>query len=250
MAISRRTLIAATPALAAGLASARGAAAEEAYPNPGRSIRIIVPFSPATGIDILARTLGQKLGEKWKLAVVVDNRVGASGNIGTEAAAKSPPDGYTLLMTANTIVLNRSLFKKIPYDPIKDFAPIAPLAIASMALVTHPSHQGEDRRRADPVREGESGQDQLRLARQRHAAPSGDGAVQARGRDRLDARAVPRHRAGGDRPARRADRRDVPAAPRRAAAAAGRQARHPRRRQPAAHTGHARTSRRSRKRPA
>jgi tripartite-type tricarboxylate transporter receptor subunit TctC len=70
---------------------------------------------------------------------VIDNRVGASGNIGTEAAAKSAPDGYTLLMTANTIVLNRSLFKKIPYDPIKDFAPVAPLAIASMALVTHPS---------------------------------------------------------------------------------------------------------------
>ena len=139
MSISRRTLIKATPALSAGFVFARWAQAQEAYPNPTRSIRIIVPFSPATGIDILARTLGQKLGEQWKLSVVVDNRVGASGNIGTEAAAKSPADGYTLLMTANTIVLNRSLFKKIPYDPIKDFAPVAPLAIASMALVTHPS---------------------------------------------------------------------------------------------------------------
>ncbi|MDQ6681524.1 MAG: tripartite tricarboxylate transporter substrate binding protein [Pseudomonadota bacterium] len=139
MSISRRTLVKAAPAFAGGLAFSGWLHAQEAYPNPARSIRIIVPFSPATGIDILARTLGQKLGEKWKLAVVVDNRVGASGNIGTEAAAKSPPDGYTLLMTANTIVLNRSLFKKIPYDPIKDFAPIAPLAIASMALVAHPS---------------------------------------------------------------------------------------------------------------
>ncbi len=139
MGISRRTLLQATPALAGTLAAPGWSLAQEAYPASSRSIRIIVPFSPATGIDILARTLGQKLGEKWKLAVVVDNRVGASGNIGTEAAAKSPPDGYTLLMTANTIVLNRSLFKKIPYDPVKDFAPIAPLAIASMALVTHPS---------------------------------------------------------------------------------------------------------------
>ena len=139
MSISRRTLIQATPALAASLAFALPASAQEIYPAAGRSMRIIVPFSPATGIDILARTLGQKLGEKWKIAVIVENRVGASGNIGTEAAAKAAPDGYTLLMTANTLVLNRSLFKKIPYDPVKDFAPVVRLAVASMALVTHPS---------------------------------------------------------------------------------------------------------------
>jgi tripartite-type tricarboxylate transporter receptor subunit TctC len=139
MPISRRKLITAVVVLPGGLIAAESGRAQDAYPAAGRSVRIIVPFSPATGIDILARTLGQKLGDKWKVAVVVDNRVGASGNIGTEAAAKSAPDGYTLLMTANTIVLNRSLFKKIPYDPIKDFAPVAPLAIASMALVTHPS---------------------------------------------------------------------------------------------------------------
>ena len=141
MSISRRRLVAATALLPAGPAVLGVASAQEPYPAAGRSLRIIVPFSPATGIDILARTLGQKLGDKWKVAVVIDNRVGASGNIGTEAAAKSPPDGYTLLMTANTIVLNRSLFKKIPYDPIKDFAPVAPLALASMALVAHPSMQ-------------------------------------------------------------------------------------------------------------
>ena len=113
------------------------ALAQEAFPS--RPIRIIVPFTPGTGIDILARTLGQKLGDEWKAAVVVENRPGASGNIGTEAVAKSPPDGYTLLMTANTIVLNRSLFKSIPYDPITDFVPVAPLAIGRLALVTHPS---------------------------------------------------------------------------------------------------------------
>ena len=111
--------------------------AQDTY--PGASIRIIVPFTPGTGIDILARTLGQKLSEDWKTAVVVENRPGASGNIGTEAVARAAPDGYTLLMTANTIVLNRSLFKSIPYDPIKDFAPVAPLAIGRLALVTHPS---------------------------------------------------------------------------------------------------------------
>ena len=112
-------------------------AAQEPYPN--KPIKIVVPFTPGTGIDILARTLGQKLGDDWKTSVLVDNRPGASGNIGTEVVAKSPPDGYTLLMTAATIVQNRSLFKTAPYDPIADFAPVAPLAIGRLALVTHPS---------------------------------------------------------------------------------------------------------------
>jgi len=113
------------------------ALAQPRYPD--KPIKLIVPFTPGTGIDILARTLGQRIGDDWKVGVVVDNRPGASGNIGTEAAAKSPPDGYTLLTTASTIVLNRSLFKTIPYDPVKDFAPVAPLAIGRLALVTHPS---------------------------------------------------------------------------------------------------------------
>ena len=111
--------------------------AQSRYPD--KPIKLIVPFTPGTGIDILARTIGQKIGDDWKIGVVVDNRPGASGNIGTEAVAKSPPDGYTLLTTASTIVLNRSLFKTIPYDPVKDFAPVAPLAIGRLALVTHPS---------------------------------------------------------------------------------------------------------------
>jgi len=106
---------------------------------PDKPIKLIVPFTPGTGIDILARTLGQRIGDDWKVGVVVDNRPGASGNIGTEAVAKSPADGYTLLTTASTIVLNRSLFKTIPYDPLKDFAPVAPLAIGRLALVTNPS---------------------------------------------------------------------------------------------------------------
>ena len=110
---------------------------QDAYPN--RPVRIVVPFTPGTGIDILARTLGERMGQDLKTSVVVENRPGASGNIGTEAVAKSTADGYTLLMTANTIVLNRSLFKSIPYDPIKDFAPVAPVAIGRLALVIHPS---------------------------------------------------------------------------------------------------------------
>jgi tripartite-type tricarboxylate transporter receptor subunit TctC len=111
------------------------ASAQDAY--PARAVRIVVPFTPGTGSDILARTLGQKLGEEWKVAVVTENRPGASGNIGTEAVAKSPPDGYTLLLTAATIVQNRGLFVSMPYDPIKDFAPVAPLAIGQLALVVN-----------------------------------------------------------------------------------------------------------------
>jgi tripartite-type tricarboxylate transporter receptor subunit TctC len=122
---------------AIGGSASEGVSAQESYPS--KIIKIVVPFTPGTGIDILARTLAQKIGDDWKDGVVVDNRPGASGNIGTEAVAKAPPDGYTLLMTASTIVLNRSLFKTIPYDPVKDFAPVAPLAIGRLALVTHPS---------------------------------------------------------------------------------------------------------------
>jgi tripartite-type tricarboxylate transporter receptor subunit TctC len=125
------------PLLAFALADGGDALAQEPYPN--KPIKIIVPFTPGTGIDILARSPGARMGDNWKTAVVVENRAGASGNIGTEAVAKALPDGYTLLMTANTIVLNRSLFKSIPYDPVKDFAPVAPLAIGRLALVTNPS---------------------------------------------------------------------------------------------------------------
>ena len=119
------------------IVAAPASLAQDAYPS--RPVRIVVPFTPGTGIDILARTLGQRMADDWKSPVVVDNRPGASGNIGTDAVAKAPPDGYTLLMTANTIVLNRSLFETIPYDPVRDFAPVAPLAIGRLALVVHPS---------------------------------------------------------------------------------------------------------------
>jgi len=123
--------------LIAALAFCGLAQAQE--PWPSKPIKLIVPFTPGTGMDILARTLGPGLAEKWKVAVVVENRPGASGNIGTEAVARAPADGYTALVTASTLVMNRSLFKSVPYDPVKDFAPVALLAVGSLALVTHPS---------------------------------------------------------------------------------------------------------------
>ena len=133
----KRSLVSIVALSVVSIAVSVPALAEDAYPS--RPIKIIVPFTPGTGIDILARTLGERMGQDLKTSVVVENRPGASGNIGTETVAKSAPDGYTLLMTANTIVLNRSLFKSIPYDPIKDFTPVAPLAIGRLALVTNAS---------------------------------------------------------------------------------------------------------------
>ena len=121
----------------AGLLAASLPQAQDAYPS--KPLRIIVPFAPGGGIDILGRTLGQKLSERWKQQVVIENRPGASGAIGFDLAAKAPADGYSILMSVNTMVMLPSLNKKVPYDPIKDFAPVAPVAIGTMAFVVPPS---------------------------------------------------------------------------------------------------------------
>ena len=116
--------------LGAGLA-----AAQESYPS--RPVHVIVPYTPGTGADILARVLGPKLAERWKAAVVTDNKPGATGNIGAEAAAKSPPDGYALLLTATSFTTNPAL-KPAPFDPVKDFAPIALLATGALGVYINP----------------------------------------------------------------------------------------------------------------
>jgi tripartite-type tricarboxylate transporter receptor subunit TctC len=118
-----------------GATAAMPASAQAPYPS--RSIRIVVPYTAGTGIDILARVTGQKLSERLKAPVIVDNRPGASGNIGTEAVSKASPDGYTLLMTASTHVTNAALQASVPYDPAKSFTPIGPTAIGNLALVVH-----------------------------------------------------------------------------------------------------------------
>ena len=107
--------------------------------QPGRPITIIVPYSPGTGIDILARALGAELSQKRGNPIVVDNKTGASGNIGTGVAARTPPDGHTLLMIAKVFVVNPSVFKTVPYDPINSFAPVIKLATGSIVLAVHPS---------------------------------------------------------------------------------------------------------------
>ena len=102
-------------------------------------LRLIVPFTPGTGIDLIARTVGPKLGERLGRPVVVDNRAGASGNIGTEAVVKSPPNGGTLLVSVNTLVMNRSLYPQLPFDPVKDLTPVSLTSWGQLLLVAHPS---------------------------------------------------------------------------------------------------------------
>jgi tripartite-type tricarboxylate transporter receptor subunit TctC len=113
------------------------AAAQQNY--PAKPVRIIVPSSSGGGTDILARQMAPKLTERWGQQVIVDNRPGAGMMIGIELAARAAPDGYTLLMPASPLALNSVLYKKVPYDPINDFAPIAQVAAAPNILITHPS---------------------------------------------------------------------------------------------------------------
>lgn len=101
-------------------------------------LKLIVPFTPGTGIDLIARTVGPRLAERLKRPVVVENRAGASGNIGTEAVVRAPADGSTLLVSVNTLVMNRSLYPQLGFDPVKDLAPIALTSWGQLLLVTHP----------------------------------------------------------------------------------------------------------------
>lgn len=106
---------------------------------PVKPIRLVVPTAPGGGVDTSARILGQKLLELWGQQVIVDNRGGASGIIGTEIVAHAPADGYTLLITPTTFSTNVSLFKKLPYDPRKDFVPISLVSKEPNMLMIHPS---------------------------------------------------------------------------------------------------------------
>ena len=107
---------------------------------PAHAVRLIVPWTPGGATDILARTMGQKMSEEWKQQVIVDNRPGGNGIIGTELAAKAAPDGYTLLMGAtgpNSVL--PSLMPKLPYDALKDFEPVSLVATTTYVLSVHPS---------------------------------------------------------------------------------------------------------------
>ena len=112
-------------------------AVAQSYPT--RTVRIIAPTTAGSGPDLIARVLGQKLAERWGQQVVVENKVGATTMLGTAEVAKSPGDGYNLVVVPDAYSSNPSLLKPFPFDPIKDIAPVAQLAIGGMVLVVHPS---------------------------------------------------------------------------------------------------------------
>jgi tripartite-type tricarboxylate transporter receptor subunit TctC len=135
----QRLLALAGVALLACGASAQSPSRSGPPPYPNRPVQIIVPFTPGTGMDILARTVGQKLSERWGQPVIVDNRPGASGTIGTDLVVKAAQDGYTLLMSVNTLVMSVSLFRNLPYDPIRDLAPVEKMAVGTLAVTLNPA---------------------------------------------------------------------------------------------------------------
>jgi tripartite-type tricarboxylate transporter receptor subunit TctC len=124
--------------LAAALSMASATALPQGYPQ--RPVRIIVPYPPGSGTDIVARLLGQRIGESWGQPMVVDNRPGAGAIVGVEATAKAPPDGYTIgIADTGPLAINPALYPKLPYDPLRDFAPVIEVAKLPFMLVAHPS---------------------------------------------------------------------------------------------------------------
>lgn len=130
---SRRLWLAALASLALGAAHAQGA-------FPSKPVRIVVPFAPGGATDVLARTLGEKLAARFGQPVVVENKAGAAGIIGTDAVAKAAPDGHTILLgLSNSLLTNQFLYTKLPYDARKELALVYQIAVAPLVLVVHPS---------------------------------------------------------------------------------------------------------------
>jgi tripartite-type tricarboxylate transporter receptor subunit TctC len=121
-------------------ASALPARAQDAVQYPGKAVRWLIPFAAGGPVDLLTRAIGEKLAQRWNHPVVMENRPGAGGTIGTSLAAKAPPDGHTLMTGhVGTHAINATLYPKLPYDPVKDFTPISLVAYMPFAVLVHPS---------------------------------------------------------------------------------------------------------------
>ncbi len=141
MRAARNILSSVALAFLAGLAPLAGAQAPSTGPGqayPGKPVRIVVPYPPGGGIDILARLIAQRLATTWGQPVLVENKPGSSTILGTESVARSPADGHTILLTTDSSMsINPHLFSKLPYDPVRDFAPVTMLALLQQLLVAH-----------------------------------------------------------------------------------------------------------------
>lgn len=122
------------------------ASAQNPPPFPSKPVTLVVPFTPGSGSDTIARTIGPRLAAKWGQPVVVDNKPGASGNLGTAQVVRAQPDGHTLLMAINTHTMTPAIYKDLPYDPVRDLAPVSKLAEANFTLVLAPGMPMPDMR--------------------------------------------------------------------------------------------------------
>jgi tripartite-type tricarboxylate transporter receptor subunit TctC len=120
------------------------AAAQAQAIFPARTVLIVVPYTQGVSVDNIARILAARFAERWKQSVVVENKPGASGIIGTEFVARAAPDGHVLLFTVNTFAMAPALFKKLPFDPLADFAPVGRVAVSSYALAVNPQLPAKD----------------------------------------------------------------------------------------------------------
>jgi tripartite-type tricarboxylate transporter receptor subunit TctC len=118
--------------------------AQTAPPFPSKTITLVVPFTPSSGSDIIARIIAPRLSARWGQPVIVDNKPGASGNLGAQAVAAAAPDGHTLLMAINSFTMTPSIYKNVPFDAVADFAPVAKLAEAGYAFVVNPTVPAKD----------------------------------------------------------------------------------------------------------
>ncbi|MFM9969593.1 MAG: Bug family tripartite tricarboxylate transporter substrate binding protein [Burkholderiales bacterium] len=119
------------------LSSLSALAMAQSFPN--KAVRLIVPFPAGGATDLVARTVAQKVSEGWKQPVVVENRAGAGGNIGADAVAKAAPDGYSILVNIQGQAISAAVYRKLPFDPVKDFTPVVQITSSYMILVGHPS---------------------------------------------------------------------------------------------------------------
>jgi tripartite-type tricarboxylate transporter receptor subunit TctC len=166
---------------------------------PTRPVRFIVPFPASGPSDVLARFYGQKLSQRWNQPVVVENRVGATGTIGTEAVVRAPPDGYTLLFTADLPITMAPALLKLRYDPQRDLAPVAALAKNDALLVVHPSTGIRSLADLVAARKGQIGRAHFRFGGQRITLSPLRRNAQTAGRYRHDPRPVFRRGASHER---------------------------------------------------
>ncbi len=165
---------------------------------PARPMRLVVPFAPGGGADISARTIAQKLTERFGQQVVVDNRPGAGGNIGTELVLKAPPDGYTLLLVSSSYGANPALYN-LGFDPVTAFEPITLVSQQPFILAINLGSACQKRQGPHRVREGQSGQAELSLLGHGRHTASRDRALQEHGRRRHRPRSVQGRQLGPER---------------------------------------------------